>query len=67
MNKTYLGDSVYAESDGFGLWLTTENGYGPSNKIYNKIYLEPEVIHALDLYREYLKKIARAQSSEEES
>lgn len=37
--KAYLGDSVYVESDGQGITLTTENGYGPSNEIY----LEPKV------------------------
>ena len=47
MKKVYLGDSVYADFDGYGIVLTTENGYGPSNKIV----LEPEVLDALDLYR----------------
>lgn len=39
--KQYIGDSVYAEYDGMGIWLTTENGLpdDPSNKIY----LEPIV------------------------
>lgn len=32
--KTYLGDSVYADTDGFHIILTTENGFGPSNTIY---------------------------------
>lgn len=41
--KAYLGDSVYAQNDGFGIILTTENGYGPSNTIY----LEPSVYTAL--------------------
>ena len=41
--KRYLGDSVYSVYDGWGITLTTENGYGPSNKIY----LEPEVLDAL--------------------
>jgi len=41
--KSYLGDSVYAEFDGFHVILTTENGYGPSNTIA----LEPEVFLAL--------------------
>jgi hypothetical protein len=45
VKKTYLGDSVYCASDGFGLWLTTENGYPDDPR--NKIYLEPEVYHAL--------------------
>lgn len=43
MMKEYLGDSVYVSYDGYGLTLTTENGYGPSNTIF----LEPEVYGAL--------------------
>lgn len=43
-NKTYLGDSVYAEFDGYGLVVTTENGLpdDPSNLIC----MEPEVVKA---------------------
>jgi len=41
--KTYLGDSVYADSDGHMITLTTENGGPPSNTIY----LEPEVYESL--------------------
>lgn len=43
--KSYLGDSVYAEFDGYGMTLTTENGLpdDPSNHIY----LEADVIQAL--------------------
>jgi hypothetical protein len=44
--KIYLGDSVYAEHNGFGVTLTTENGYGPTNTIV----LEPGVLNALWLY-----------------
>lgn len=44
--KVYLGDSVYVAFDGFGLVLTTENGFGPSNTIV----LEPEVYEALTQY-----------------
>ena len=49
MNKTYLGDSVYAEFDGFAMILTTENGrpQDPSNRIV----LEPQVLDALDAFR----------------
>ena len=42
-HKIYLGDSVYADTDGYGVELTTENGFGPSNTIY----LEPPVYEAL--------------------
>ena len=52
MNKQYLGDSVYADFDGYGITLTTENGFGPSNTIY----LEPQVLAALEDYKAYLRK-----------
>jgi hypothetical protein len=41
--KEYIGDSVYAEWDGYGVVLTTENGFRPTNRIY----LEPGVVAAL--------------------
>lgn len=31
--KVYIGDSVYAEFDGYSIILTTENGGAPSNRI----------------------------------
>ena len=40
--KRYLGDAIYAEYDGHGLWLTTENGIATTNRIY----LDPEVCQA---------------------
>ena len=43
IKKEYLGDSVYAQWYLGDIWLTTENGMGPSNSIY----LEPEVYRAL--------------------
>jgi hypothetical protein len=49
--KQYLGDSVYVDCDGDGIILTTENGQAPSNTIY----LEPEVLAALDRYRKWLE------------
>ena len=48
--KQYVGDSVYAEFNGFELVLTTENGMGPSNKIV----LEPVVLKNL---LEFLQKV----------
>ena len=39
--KTYLGDSVYAEWDGYSIVLTTENGYTDDPR--NRIVLEPEI------------------------
>ena len=50
MDKEYLGDSVYAQFDGFTLTLTTENGEGPSNIIH----LEPDVLANLADYVEKL-------------
>ena len=41
MDRTYLGDGVYAEFDGFHIVLTTERG---------KIYLEDVVFLALVSY-----------------
>jgi len=56
MNKQYLGDSVYADFDGYGITLTTDNGYGPSNTIY----LEPRVLAALEDYKTYLRKVNKS-------
>lgn len=50
--KAYLGDAVYADHDGFGLILTTEDGYS----VTNRIVLEPEVVMSLMEYLEQLKK-----------
>lgn len=47
--KIYLGDSVYAEHDGFNLVLTTNNGYSDDPR--NRIALEPALLAALDSYR----------------
>ena len=54
--KSYLGDSVYADIDDFGgLVLTTENGYPDDPR--NTRYLEPAVILALQNYiLKYYKK-----------
>ena len=46
--KQYIGDSVYAEFNGYEIILTTENGlpFDPSNRIV----LEPEVLDSLLKY-----------------
>lgn len=54
MNKSYLGDSVYAEFDGYHVILTTENGDGPSNRIC----LDPGVLDCLDRYKNKIFKRA---------
>lgn len=48
--KTYLGDSVYADFDGYHIVLTTENG----GMFSNKICLEPSVYEALVAYTKRL-------------
>jgi hypothetical protein len=40
-DKSYLGDGVYAEFDGWGIWLKANV---PTT---DRIYLEPEVLRAL--------------------
>ena len=57
IGKDYLGDSVYAETDNSGIWLTTENGL-PTDP-GNRIYLEELVIDALLMYIDRLKQAAR--------
>ena len=52
--KTYIGDSVYAEFDGYSIILTTENGYADDPR--NKIYLEPAVYGHLIEWVDSLKK-----------
>jgi len=53
--KTYLGDSVYAECDEYGgIWLTTNNGWPDDPR--NKIYLEPEVLRSFFVWIEELTK-----------
>ena len=51
-DKSYLGDGVYVDFDGFALVLTTENGIETSNTIV----LEPEVYVALTRYVARLKE-----------
>ena len=46
MAKTYLGDSVYADFDGYAVVLTTENGYPDDPR--NRIVLEPAVLRGLN-------------------
>lgn len=41
--KRYLGDGVYAAFDGFGVWLTAENGVAATDLIY----LEPVILSEL--------------------
>mgnify|MGYP001591361240 CR=1 FL=1 len=52
--KQYLGDSVYADIEDGMVRLTTENGV-PSDP-QSVIYLEPEVIVALNNYILWVKQ-----------
>jgi hypothetical protein len=45
--KDYLGDGVYAEFDGFGIWLRAND---PADE--HAIFLEPEVLAALNRFAE---------------
>ena len=40
--KEYIGDGVYAEHDGFGVWLTTQRESGE-----HRIYLEAAMLDRL--------------------
>ena len=42
--QTYLGDGVYAEFDGYGIWLRANV---PNT---DSIYLEPTVLSALNVF-----------------
>ncbi len=50
-SKSYLGDGVYCQFDGFNLILTTEDGVSATNEIV----LEPSVYSALIRYVENLQ------------
>jgi len=52
MEKTYLGDGVYALYDGYQITLTTEDGIN----VTNTIFLDPHVVEALLLYISRLGK-----------
>lgn len=49
-HKTYLGDGVYAEFDGYYIWLYTSNGVEESQRIA----LEPQVLDNLNSYAKAL-------------
>ena len=44
--KEYLGDGLYVTFDGWGIWLTSEDGVS----VLNKVYLEPPVLKSLEEY-----------------
>lgn len=58
VEKIYLGDGVYAEFDGWHIVLTTIRDITRSPET---IYLEPEVLEALDRYREHIAEYTKEQ------
>ena len=58
--KTYLGDAVYVELDGYCVCLTTSNGIQDTNRII----LEPAVLVQL---MAWLDRIAEANKAEDEA
>lgn len=60
--KDYIGDAVYADFDGNGIILTTEDGYGA----ISRIYMEPEVVRAFDRYRNRIEDIVRKRAEEKD-
>lgn len=58
--KTYLGDGAYADFDGYGVVLTTEDGI----RATNRIVLEPEV---LDTFEHWLTRLRERLAFERES
>lgn len=51
-NHEYIGDGVYAEFDGFGIWLRT--GDHRDDYCDNKVYLEPDVLDSLNRFYGYV-------------
>lgn len=56
--KTYIGDGVYVDYDGYMLVLTTEDGVS----VTNTIYLEPTVYRGLLNYVGKLEEEAEAKA-----
>ena len=52
--KQYIGDSVWADFDGYRIVLTTENGI-PSRPS-NKIAIEPSILKALNRYHKWVRE-----------
>lgn len=50
--KAYIGDGVYAEFDGYHIWLYTSNGVTDSDRIA----LEPEVLANLNNFAAQLRE-----------
>ena len=55
--KTFLGDGVYVDFDGYHVILTTENGI----RATNIIYLDP---HVLSAFRDHIQQFFEEEDSE---
>ena len=55
LNKEYIGDSVYAYDDEYGIVLTTENGMGASNTIYLEEAFIPKLEEYIGRWKEVRK------------
>jgi hypothetical protein len=64
MKKVYLGDSVYADFDGWHIVLTTENGYPDDPR--NRICIGPDEYQGLIRYVESLRAKANVPSDQGE-
>mgnify|MGYP005839422769 CR=1 FL=1 len=51
--EDYIGDGVYVEYDGFGIWLKANDPDLPTDQVY----LEPEVLKELNSFAERMKHI----------
>lgn len=60
IEKTYLGDGVYAHFDGYSVVLETHNGICATNTII----LEPEVVIA---YQKYLERLSEKLKNEKDA
>jgi hypothetical protein len=61
--KEYLGDGLYATFDGWGIWLTAEDGVS----VQNKVYLEPHVLKTFDEYVARLRQFIKVESEKMEA
>jgi len=53
-NIMYCGDGVYAEFDGYGLWLRAN--HHKDSQCTDKVYLEPSVLRRVNEFFERRKK-----------
>ena len=51
----YLGDGVYASYDGFGIWLTAEDGVEATDAIY----FEPQILKSLQRFLAHIEEMSK--------